>query len=218
MNQFGGMDEVVVETFEEGVFEREATLTMPVVLLEHRHHFGDGVGLFHRHDGETLLRNGVVEADGKVTLAFLKESLKGRNDTHAGNSDAVRTPRQTPIGGEHLGRSKDIVVVVHGFAHAHIDNVSDLRAFWDREKLVENFSCGEVAMETLLAGYAKTAPHLASFLTGDTKGGSVAIGDEDCLNGVKKVFFCAIGRDLAESGGVTSYGSNLIESRPSFEG
>ena len=59
---------------EHGVFERETTLTAPVVATQQRYHFFYGVGLLHRHHGSTFPPYGIVEAHGEVAAALIEEA------------------------------------------------------------------------------------------------------------------------------------------------
>ena len=159
-----GVGQVVVEAAEHGVLEREAPLAAPVVLSQQGEDLAEGECLLHGHDGQALLRHGVVEADGEVALALLDEALQAGDDAHGGDGDALGAPAQAPVGGEDAADGQDGVEVVHGFAHAHEDNVGELLELGDGEELVEDVARRQRAVESLLPGDAEAAAHLAAHL------------------------------------------------------
>ena len=178
-DQLGGMGKVVVHAAEHGVFEGYAPLAAPVVAAQEGDDIGDGVCLLHGHDVEALGGHGVVETDGHVALALVEEPFQSGEDAHGGDGDAVGAPAQAPRGGEHFGAAEDGVEVVHGFAHAHIDDVGEAPELGDGENLAQDVGGREVAVEALLAGDAEAAAHLAAYLARDAEGGPVAVGDID---------------------------------------
>lgn len=107
LDEARGVGQVVVQAAEHGVLEREAPLAAPVVVAQQGEDLVQGEGLLHGHDGQALLRHGVVEADGKVALALVEEALQAGDDAHGGDGDALGTPAKAPVGGEHTADVQD---------------------------------------------------------------------------------------------------------------
>ena len=220
-HQLGGVGYVVVEAFEHRVFEGDASLAEPVVFLQQAYDVGDGVGLLHWHHLGALVGEGIVQAHGHVDLRLVEQAAQHRGDAYGGDGDAVGAPAQAPVGGEHLERLADGVVVVQRLAHPHKDYVAQRLAFGDGENLVEYLGGCEAAVEALLAGDAKAAAHLASALAAYAERGAVAVGDVDRFYvfvdvgrrvlDCEEVFPGAVGRCLAVDGGGAAHGGNLVK-------
>ena len=180
-HQLGGVPYVVVEPLEECIFERDAPLPIPVVTAQQSHHIGDRIGTLGGHYCLAFVGKGVVQADGHVALALFQKPFETGDDAHRRDGDAPGTPRQAPVGGEHIDAGQYVVQIVHGFTHAHVYYVGELFKLVYGKYLVEDCGAVEIAMEPLLSGYTETATHFASHLAGDAQGASFPIGNIHCL-------------------------------------
>lgn len=219
---FGGVAQVVVETSEHGVLKRYAPLSAPVVALEQLHHISNGIRFLHGHDLQALVGEGVVEADGQVALALIEKAPQAGDDADAGDGDAAGAPAEAPGGGEHFGAAQHGVEVVHRLAHAHIDDVGEAVELGDGENLVEDVVGAEAAVESLLAGDAEAAAHLAAGLTRDAQCGAVAVGDEHRFDepsseDLEKVLLGSVLGELAADGAATPDVGDLAEPGAGFE-
>lgn len=158
-----------------------------------------------RHDGEALVVEWIVEADSYMAMALFDELFKLWDDADGTHSDAFGTPGKTPFASEDLGGGKYVVVVVHGFSHSHVDDIGQILEFGYAEYLIQYLGSREVSVESLSAGNAELAVHLASFLAGDAEGGSVFLGEvyglyELAVFGREEVLLCSVFRYLAVYG------------------
>ena len=163
------------------IFEADTALVRPVVLLDERHHIGDGHQFLRRHHLCPLVREGVVHRYGQMTFAFVQKALHSRY-ADGGDRDAFGRPGTAVRSGHDLQRPKDLVEVVHRFAFAHEDEVRQTVLRTDghsKEYLIEDVCGTEMAVETERTGHAETATHLASCLRGHAERSAIVIGDID---------------------------------------
>lgn len=210
--QLGSVGSRVVTSAKHSIFKSEVALTGPVVLAEEGHHIFDGVGALNRHDGATLFREGIVEADSEVALRLVEEFLQRGDDANGRECDAMGTPTKPPVSGEHFNGLKHLREIVERFTHAHKYHIGKRLAFRDGENLIDDLGSREIAVESLLSGDAEGAPHLASHLRGDAECGALSVGDIDgfdimmaCVarvfggigSHIEKVFLSPVDRGLA---------------------
>lgn len=175
--QFVGMAHIVVQTIEDDVFERHSSLSAEVVSLDPVERLQNGESLFSGHQRPPLFGERAVQADCQMAQALCEEALQafGSDRRHC---DALRTPAHTPRLGQGIETAKHFVRIIEGFAHAHIDEIGQLGRLFHGEDLVQDLGCGEITVPSLFAGHTEEAVHLTADLRGDTKRGSVAIGDK----------------------------------------
>ena len=190
-----GMAGGVVVAGEHGVFETDAPLAGEVVPADQLQHVADRVGLFHRHQREALGREGVMETDGEVAAGLVEVFLQVRKDADGAEGDALRAPGKAPVGGQDGNDPGDFLPVVERLAHAHEDRVRQAVGFFDGEVLREDLRGGQAAVETLAAGHAEAAAHLAAGLGGDAEGLAVPVRNHDRLDAVEPAFLCARERE-----------------------
>ena len=93
-DQFFGMGFRVIQPFEDNVLETQPSLVGPVLLLEQGDEFPQAVAILSRHHFQPLLREGIVEADGKVAGAFFQETRQVLPYAYCGDSYPFGAPRQ----------------------------------------------------------------------------------------------------------------------------
>ena len=195
--QLVGMARRIVEVVEEGVFEGQSPLTCPVVTLEQCYGLLYGVCLFYWHELGALRVERRMEAHGEVRLALVEELFDGGGNTDGRYRDAPRAQCKAPLGGEYVYGLEYRIEVVHRFAHAHKDDVSDGVGLLYGGELVEYFAGSERAAVAHAAGHAEVAAHATAYLRRHTQRATVGIGYVGCLDGtlsgVEEVFACAVG-------------------------
>ena len=157
----------VVETFEHDIFEEHATLSAPVVLTDSVDDFANWISFFHWHDFHSLVVERRVEADGEVAFRLVEETFHIRYHAHCRYCDASRTHGEAPVGGHHVERAHEVVVVVHRLAHSHKYVVGKFLVFREVEYLVQDIASRKILLETLFASLAEEAVHFAAHLRRD---------------------------------------------------
>ena len=200
------MGDGVVQTAKDDILEREAALVGEVILVQQRHHVGDGHRTLGGHQHRTLLMEGGVEADGHMAFALVEEAAQLALYAHAAHGDTLRTPCPSVGGGKDFRSTEHVVEVVHRFSLSHEHDVGEGVALGKGVDLVEDVTGGEVALKPLATGLAEQASHLASHLRRHTERGTLAIGDIDGLHrlpvaGGEEVFHRTVYRALAVGGG-----------------
>ena len=124
-DEFLRMFRGVVPAVENGVFKAHAALAAKVVLLEQADDFCFGPSLLYGHHLRPLLREGIVQADGQVALAFIQELLEPGHYADGTQSNAFGAPGQAPGGGEHLYHPFHMIPVVQRLSHSHKHGIGE---------------------------------------------------------------------------------------------
>lgn len=159
-----GMTCIVVQPTEHDVFECEMTLVAEVILAQKVEYVLDMEVAFDRHQSGTFLRERTVYADGKMALALFEVFLEVLHLTDGRDGNAFRTPCHAPRRRDDLKCLEYCCRVVERFAHAHEDDIGERKTLRDSEDLIEDLGCREVSVESLFAGLAEVAVHLATHL------------------------------------------------------
>ena len=195
--QLVGMARRIVEVVEECVFEGQSSLTGPVVTPEQCYGLLYGMCLFYGHKFCALRVERRMEAHGEVRLALVEELFDGGGNTDGGYRDAPRTQCKTPPGCEYVYGLEHRIEVVHRFAHAHKDDVSDSVGLLYGDELVEYLAGSERAAVAHAAGHAEATAHATADLRRHTQRATVGIGYVGCLDGTlsgaEEIFACAVG-------------------------
>ena len=88
----------VIKTFKHSVFETDTPLSAEIIFRDQTHNLGNRPGLLHRHYGQTLLWERIVQTHSQMAAAFLKIALQVREHTYCGYRDSFGTPGKAPIG------------------------------------------------------------------------------------------------------------------------
>ena len=162
----------VVDAGEHRVFETDAALPREVVFAKQADDLLQRPAFLDRHQRGAFCREGIMEAHGQVTVAFVEEMRQDGQDADGGERHALRAPAQPPVGRDDRQGSRDLRPVVERFAHAHEDGVGQLLRFVDAQQLGENLGRGKLTVEAAPAGHAEAAAHLAADLRGDAGRGA----------------------------------------------
>ena len=199
--QRGDVRRRIVDSAKDDVFEADSALMREVVPPQLGDHLLDRIAALGGHHGCALGGDRVVQADGQMHPGPSQQLPHGGNHADRRHGDPRRAPAVSPVGGQHLDRSDDLLRVVERLAHAHVDDVGQPVAFGNRADLIQYLPCGQVVRETLPRGHAETAAHPAARLRRDAERRPVTVGDvgrldEAALQSREKVFFRAVGRSL----------------------
>lgn len=159
-----GMTSIVVQPTEHDVFECEMALVAEVILAQKVEDVLDMEVAFDRHQSGTFLWERTVYADGKMALALFEVFLEVLHLTDGRDGNALRTPCHAPRRRDDLKCLEYCCRVVERFAHAHEDDIGERKTLRDGKDLIEDLGCSEVSVESLFAGLAEVAVHLASHL------------------------------------------------------
>ena len=163
----------VVDIANQNILKSDSLFFKAGVVLAGCEQFLDRIFFIHGHDAGPHLIRRTMEGYGQPHLErLLREFADLRDEARRGNRHVTRPQTHAPRRIEDRDGADEIVVIGHGFSHAHEDDVVDFlaRQGLDLEELIDDFSCMEVALPTIQPAGAKFASIGASDLTGHANG------------------------------------------------
>ena len=88
----------IVQSAKDNILKAQTALVCPVVLLQQGQKLCQAVGILCRHHLQAFCREGVVQADGQVTVALLQKACQTFAYAHCRYCDALRTPGIAVVG------------------------------------------------------------------------------------------------------------------------
>ena len=149
-------------------------------------------------------------------LRLLKQSHEVLGKARRRHRNARWRPRHTPLRGEDVEGTHQLVDIVQRLTHTHKDDVGQPVALGDGYNLIDDLRCRQLMAETHTPRGAEFTPHTASRLRRHTERHTLTIGDKRrldilTLRRAEEILLRAIGRGGDLKGRGETYNTRLLK-------